>query len=626
MRAEPARATRRLSLESSAFRPEAVSCRPCRSTFARALPRSRCSRSSWRSSRLRRTPACRSEVRGVGEDIRANVLAYLSFERYKNSDDLSPEFVERLQERSEREVRRRMRPFGFYEPDGHLGGASAKAAAASRTTASSSTSRPASRWSVDKVDVKVTGPGATTKVFTRHHRRPAHPDAATRLNHSNYEALKGGAAARRGHLRLSRRAHAAQRDARRSAGLHRADRHRIRNRRALPLRRDHHQAGHASTMRWCAASCATTRTIRSTPRELLRTQFALDDSQYFSTVEVLPEERDREQPHRADQHHRRTEPPPPLLVRRGLRHRHAGARHGRLGRPARQLRAVTASARKSRPPRLAQSLDARYIVPIGDPATEKFTLQLTGEHERRADVDDRTVDFMPSFTHVRGSWFGEHYWQRVTYVELLRHANPSSSRRAATTRRPLLIPGISFALVPQQLSRRGAVQPHAVRGAARLAQRARLGFGLPAGARAGRARVRLRAEVARAAARRHRRHRGVQHQRPRALAALLRRRRSQRARLRRQRSVAGGAGHRRERQSVFNDDGSPKLEKVGGKHLFAGSVELIRDLPKNFAVAVFADAGQRVRQLRRSARCIRWASACASACRWCRWASTSRRR
>jgi len=57
------------------------------------------------------------EVRGVGEDIRANILAYLSFERYKASDDLSPEFVERLQERSEREVRAAMRPFGFYEPE-----------------------------------------------------------------------------------------------------------------------------------------------------------------------------------------------------------------------------------------------------------------------------------------------------------------------------------------------------------------------------------------------------------------------------------------------------------------------------------------------------------------------------
>src|SRR5687768_8850475 len=56
------------------------------------------------------------EVRGVGEDMRANVLAYLSFERYKNSDDLSPEFIERLQERSEREVRGALRPFGFYEP------------------------------------------------------------------------------------------------------------------------------------------------------------------------------------------------------------------------------------------------------------------------------------------------------------------------------------------------------------------------------------------------------------------------------------------------------------------------------------------------------------------------------
>src|SRR5678815_5043146 len=56
------------------------------------------------------------EVRGVGEDVRANILAYLSFERYKTSDDLSPEFVERLQERSEREVSLALRPFGYYEP------------------------------------------------------------------------------------------------------------------------------------------------------------------------------------------------------------------------------------------------------------------------------------------------------------------------------------------------------------------------------------------------------------------------------------------------------------------------------------------------------------------------------
>ncbi len=56
------------------------------------------------------------DVRGVEENIRANVLAYLSFERYKESDDLSAAFVERLQERSEREVRLALRPFGYYEP------------------------------------------------------------------------------------------------------------------------------------------------------------------------------------------------------------------------------------------------------------------------------------------------------------------------------------------------------------------------------------------------------------------------------------------------------------------------------------------------------------------------------
>src|SRR5262245_52422934 len=56
------------------------------------------------------------EVRGLEESIRANVMAYLSFERYKDSDDLSPEFVERLQERTEREVATALRPFGYYEP------------------------------------------------------------------------------------------------------------------------------------------------------------------------------------------------------------------------------------------------------------------------------------------------------------------------------------------------------------------------------------------------------------------------------------------------------------------------------------------------------------------------------
>ena len=38
-------------------------------------------------------------------------------------------------------------------------------------------------------------------------------------------------------------------------------------------------------------------------------------------------------------------------------------------------------------------------------------------------------------------------------------------------------------------------------------------------------------------------------------------------------------------------------EKTGGRHLVVASVELIRDLPRNFGVAVFMDAGNAVNKL-----------------------------
>src|SRR3954471_12156084 len=56
------------------------------------------------------------KVEGIEGDIQKNVLAYLSFERYKESKELTSDFMERLQERAEREVRGALRPFGYYEP------------------------------------------------------------------------------------------------------------------------------------------------------------------------------------------------------------------------------------------------------------------------------------------------------------------------------------------------------------------------------------------------------------------------------------------------------------------------------------------------------------------------------
>ncbi len=57
------------------------------------------------------------EVHGVDDELRDNVLAYLSFERYKKGGaELTADTVERLHERVEREVDAALRPFGYYEP------------------------------------------------------------------------------------------------------------------------------------------------------------------------------------------------------------------------------------------------------------------------------------------------------------------------------------------------------------------------------------------------------------------------------------------------------------------------------------------------------------------------------
>ncbi|HET9473182.1 MAG TPA: POTRA domain-containing protein, partial [Steroidobacteraceae bacterium] len=384
------------------------------------------------------------EVRGVEEDIRANVLAYLSFERYKESDDLSPEFVERLQERSEREVRLAMRPFGYYEPtvtsdvkrEGTNGDQNYRVII---------TVTPGKPIIVDKVEVKVTGPGATDPVFTNI-TNDLPVQSGDRLSHSNYETLKGGllrAAATYGYL-----------DARMLRNEMRVDPQAYAAQVAIQFETGERYHFGATTIRQDAVDEPLVRRYLRykegdpfNAAELLRTQFALDDSLYFATVEVLPGDRDREN-HIV---------PVSIAAEPNRKHRlQYGVGYGTdtqvRGTIAWENRRVNTRGHRFRTEikaaATAQSLDARYIVPIGDPATEKFTLQLTGEHQRRADTDDQNIDFMPSITQIRGSWFGDVSWQRVLYLELLdtRTKFIESGRIEEQT---LLIPGVSFALVPR---------------------------------------------------------------------------------------------------------------------------------------------------------------------------------
>jgi translocation and assembly module TamA len=513
------------------------------------------------------------EVRGVSDDVRANIMAYLSFERYKNSDDLSTEFVERLQERCEREVRDSMRPFGFYEPT-----VVSEVHKENDDFLVLITVTPGAPVVVDKVEINVTGPGADDENFTRiTHALPIR--TGDRLSHSNYEMIKGGllrAASTYGYL-----------DARMTRNEMRVD----------PQTRvadifidfetgERYRFGETSIKQTAIDEKLVRRFLRYQPNqlfdatELLRTQFALDDSQYFSTVEVLPQDRDREQhivpvditaePNRRSRYQ--------FGVGYGTDTEARGTaswenrlvnRHGHRFRT--EVKAAT----------LEQSIDARYIVPVGDPATEKFTLQLTGLHERRADTDSRDINFTPSFTHIRGPWFGQ-YWQRVTYVEVLQ-TDSEFITSGITDRQRLLIPGMSFSLVPRKYLGE-ALFSRALYGEIRGSNKA-------LGSDSDFLQVRLQAErVFDLAPKWHVLLRGDLG--ATALSKTSDLAVSQRFFAGGDRSVRGfGRDDLSPVRETVNSAGETVLEKTGGKHLLVGSVELVRDLPRNFAIAAFTDAG-----------------------------------
>src|SRR5438105_6831703 len=138
------------------------------------------------AGQLAHAASVKVEIRGVDEELRANVLAYLSFERYrKGGADLNADTVERLHNRVEREVQAALKPFGYYEPQ----------------VESTITELGHNDWRVNigitagkpvligHVDVRVDGPGETDPLFQRILRHlPLR--AGERLKHSDYESVK----------------------------------------------------------------------------------------------------------------------------------------------------------------------------------------------------------------------------------------------------------------------------------------------------------------------------------------------------------------------------------------------------------------------------------------------------
>jgi len=507
-------------------------------------------------------------VAGVEDELRENVLAFLSLKRYANAPDLDEEKVARLLRRAEREARSALKPFGYYGAEvvtsltEQEGGWKAVIAI-----------YPGPAVRLVDADVRLQGPGRDQPFLTEVLK--ASPlRVGEQLSHADYDRLKSAlqrVAASNGYL-----------DASWSRAELRVDPERLEARALLTLDTgERYRFGETTIEQDFLDPGLVRRYLRYRQGDwydatlLLRTQFALDDSDYFSVVEVLPQARDRAV----------LTVPIRITSEKNKRNRYRiGAGYATdtelrllLGWTNRQLNRrghrLSVLARFSTP---EQSIEFDHVIPWQDPALEKFSTKLVLGVTKRGDVETRGASLRPSLTQVRGRW------QRVLFANLDYTRDslpdsvvPASDAAIAQDRTLLLVPGISFALLPP-----GFLDAEAVdRGL--LAELLGSASALGSDSNFLRLRVRddrrfalggpwnllVRGEVGASAV-------GDFEELPSQY-----------------RFFAGGdrsvRGYGLNELSPVDEFGN----KVGGRHKLVLSVELERALPRNLAAAVFLDAG-----------------------------------
>ena len=377
----------------------------------------------------------RVEVEGVDSDLRRNVLALLSLESYKDRDRIEPDAVARLFRRVDGEVRDALRPFGYYEP---VIQASLTPEDEQRNWRVHIDIKLGEPVLVDTVSISIKGAGANDPVFERVASNGALVKGA-RLQHAAYEKVKSdlqSAAATFGYLdaRLLRN------ELRVDPAAHRANV-------VLELETgERYRFGTTTIDQNSVREPLLRRYLRYRDGEpydagkLLRTQFALDDSQFFSSIEVVPGDRDPA-----------THLVPIRISGTASRNRYEiapgyddrdGARitvsylNPRVNDRGHRFSAMIQASE------LTRDFNVRYDIPIGDPVLEKFSLQyLTQTQHISGGVDTREATFRPIITQSFGRW------QR-TFALNLTHTTTSDVVNGSRVD-DLIVPAITYAAVPE---------------------------------------------------------------------------------------------------------------------------------------------------------------------------------
>jgi translocation and assembly module TamA len=505
---------------------------------------------------------------GVDGAPAANIEARLSVSRYRERDDLDEDTVRRLSNRIVDEVKAAMRPFGYYDPqvseDHRLQG---------RDWVFDIRVEPGEPVRINKLEVGITGPGADDPIFDTVRRQTA-LKAGARLSHESYEAVKGEmtrAAAANGyldahllgddgeHMLVDPAAHAADIDLRLDTG----PRYRFGQ---IDIDQDVIRPG--LMRRFLRFQEGDPYTIS----ELLRTQFALDDSLYFSAVDVEP----------GDPDNANLTVPVRITATKSRSQIALGAGYGtdtqvrgtlgwtnsRLNDRGHRLRfELKASASTRR-------IDSRYDIPIGDPALERFSIEALNRFEEISDLDTNESTLRPSITRAHGRW------QTITSLSMTHTTTDDGGTRFAST---LLVPGFVLASVPEgflgeALFSRGfyaeVIGSHSKLGSdadfLRLDLRAERKIDLTS-----RWHLLLRGEFGTSLVSEFSDVPGIY----RFFAGG-------------DQSVRGFAYNSLSPEEPVTRGGVTELRKTGGRHLVTGSVEVVRDLPWwNLGAATFFDFG-----------------------------------
>lgn len=506
----------------------------------------------------------RIDIPDVTPAVENNMRAFLSLTRYADRKGVSAEVMSRLQRRIVTETHKALEPLGYYEPE--VTYSAAQEGENWRVTIRVNPGRPVR---LSQVTVNITGPGSGTRTL-REIVAARDLKPGLRLNHGTYEQVKGAL------LRTAR--NEGYLDARLSRNELMIDRAERRANIALELETgERYHFGKITTAQDVITDDAMRRLLRMkegdpyTLDALLRTQYVLDDSQYFTGVDIDSGEPDRAARTVAIK----------VSAQPNRKHRYAvslgyATDTDTRGKFTWDNRRVNERGHRSKfeltHSSVLKEVSGRYIVPVMDVALEKVEFGATAGEEELGDTLSERVEVSTGLTQVLGRW------QRVLFLSLSNDRTTFPATETVpehTDEAFLIIPGISFATLPSYVLG-GKIRPYSVYAELK---------GSPSSFGSDASFLQFRAQA----------------ERIYNLSALWD------LRIRgefgtswvadfsdlpsSQRFFAGGD---RSVRGFGLNELSPEDaagNHIGGRHLITGTVEVERALPRNFGVAAFYDFG-----------------------------------